>query len=56
MIKQIPVERWSRVCGYYRSDSQFNPGKKEEFRDRHQYTQKEIFKNKKFTEDEECKI
>ena len=28
----VPLEVYSRVCGYYRPVSQWNKGKKEEFR------------------------
>jgi ribonucleoside-triphosphate reductase (formate) len=42
MIKQIPTEIYSRVCGFYRPTSQYNPGKKSEFNNRHEYTQEEI--------------
>ena len=31
---QVPVEVYSRVCGYFRPVSQWNKGKKEEFRER----------------------
>ena len=33
-MKKIPVETYSRVSGYYRPVSQWNKGKKEEFKDR----------------------
>jgi len=31
---QVPVEVYSRVCGYFRPVSQWNKGKKEEFKER----------------------
>jgi len=34
MKKEIPVEVYSRVVGYYRPVSQWNHGKREEFSDR----------------------
>lgn len=30
----LPVECWSRCCGYYRPVKNWNHGKKEEFKDR----------------------
>jgi len=42
MKKQIPVECYSRVCGFYRPVNQFNPGKQSEKSERHEYTQDEI--------------
>ncbi len=33
-IKVIPVEVYSRIVGYYRPVQQWNPGKKEEFKQR----------------------
>jgi anaerobic ribonucleoside-triphosphate reductase len=32
--RKIPVEKWSRVVGYFRPVSQWNKGKQEEFKDR----------------------
>ena len=32
--KKIPVERYSRVVGYYRPVEQWNPGKQSEYEDR----------------------
>ena len=37
MNKQVPVECYSRVVGFYRPLSQWNPGKKEEYRERVNY-------------------
>ena len=34
---KIPVECYSRVVGYFRPVNQWNPGKREEFRDRKTY-------------------
>lgn len=34
---KIPVETYSRVCGYYRPTQQWNPGKRQEFKDRKVY-------------------
>ena len=31
---KIPCEVFSRVCGFYRPVNQYNPGKKEEFKER----------------------
>jgi hypothetical protein len=50
MKKKIPCEIYDRVCGYFRPVTQFNPGKKSEFKERKRYTQEEIFKSKKFKE------
>lgn len=35
MKKKIPVEVYSRVVGYFRPISQWNNGKREEFKNRH---------------------
>lgn len=37
-MKVIPVECYSRVVGYHRPISQWNKGKKEEYRDRKEMT------------------
>ena len=42
MEKAIPVECYSRVCGFFRPVNQYNPGKKAEKAARHEYTQEEI--------------
>ena len=34
---EMPVEVYSRVVGYFRPVAQWNPGKKEEFKDRKTY-------------------
>jgi anaerobic ribonucleoside-triphosphate reductase len=34
---KVPVEVYSRVVGYYRPVNQWNPGKKEEFKERKTY-------------------
>lgn len=34
---KVPVECYTRVCGFYRPTSQFNPGKLSEFMDRVYY-------------------
>jgi len=39
--KRVPVETWSRVCGFFRPVSGFNLGKQEEFRERKTYKIKE---------------
>lgn len=36
-VTVIPVECFSRVVGYYRPVSQWNPGKRSEFEDRKEY-------------------
>jgi anaerobic ribonucleoside-triphosphate reductase len=36
-----PCEVWSRVCGYLRPNSQYNPGKKEEFKFRKNFNTRE---------------
>ena len=36
-IKKIPVEVYSRVVGYFRPLNQWNKGKQEEFKDRHEH-------------------
>jgi ribonucleoside-triphosphate reductase len=56
MEKKIPCEIYSRVVGYMRPLQQWNLGKKEEFQDRNQYKQEEIFKSKKFTEENQCRV
>ncbi len=35
---RVPCEMYSRVTGFYRPVAQFNPGKKEEFRQRKYYS------------------
>lgn len=35
--KKMPCEIYSRVVGYFRPVSQWNPGKQEEFKDRKPY-------------------
>jgi len=40
MLKKIKCEIYSRVCGYFRPTNQWNPGKKEEFKDRLTYDYK----------------
>lgn len=47
MNKKIPTEVYSRVVGYYRPVSQWNRGKKEEYKDR-----KELKISSFFTEKE----
>jgi anaerobic ribonucleoside-triphosphate reductase len=37
MIRKIPAEVYSRVVGYFRPVSQWNDGKKEEFKERKSY-------------------
>jgi ribonucleoside-triphosphate reductase len=53
IIKKIPCLVFSRVVGYYQPVSQWNIGKKEEFKERREYEVniklKEIFKNDKNT-------
>ncbi|HSW64776.1 MAG TPA: anaerobic ribonucleoside-triphosphate reductase [Dissulfurispiraceae bacterium] len=36
-VRRIPCEVWSRVVGYMRPTSQWNPGKREEFVERREY-------------------
>jgi len=43
---KIPCEVWSRVVGFFRPYSQFNPGKKQEFRDRKTYNVEASFANR----------
>lgn len=40
-IKKIPCEIYSRVVGYYRPVSQWNNGKKSEYKDRMEYKMSE---------------
>ena len=47
MERKIPVEVYSRICGYFRRVKQWNKGKQEEFRDRHEQDPKEIVKKLK---------
>jgi len=41
-IKKVPVEVYSRIVGYFRPVSQWNEGKKEEFKERKEFTLKEL--------------
>ncbi len=34
VIKKIPTEVYSRVCGYFRPVNQWNKGKREEYNER----------------------
>jgi len=43
-IKKIPCEIYSRSVGYYRPVDQWNKGKQEEFRSRHQHDPERISK------------
>jgi len=36
-VKQMPTEVYSRVVGYFRPVSNWNEGKKEEFKDRKEF-------------------
>jgi hypothetical protein len=36
-VKGTPCEVWSRVCGFFRPVSAYNPGKREEFYERLPY-------------------
>jgi len=36
-MKKVPVLTYSRVVGYYAPINQWNPGKQEEFKERHEY-------------------
>lgn len=38
MHKQIPCEVYSRIVGYYRPLHNWNDGKREEFKDRKEFT------------------
>ena len=38
---KVPVEVYSRVCGYFRPVNQWNKGKREEFKDRKVYNYNE---------------
>ena len=38
----IPVLTYSRVCGYYQPVEGWYKGKKEEFKERHNYTEKDV--------------
>ena len=37
-VVRVPVECWTRVVGYYRPVSAFNPGKAQEVADRRTFT------------------
>lgn len=37
MVKVVPVEVYSRVCGYYRPVSNWNNSKQSEFEDRKEF-------------------
>jgi hypothetical protein len=56
--KQVPVEVYSRVVGYYRPVNQWNKGKQEEFYDRNEFSPKEmmasIHGNQRDTKDIAC--
>lgn len=41
-MKRIPVETYSRVVGYFRPVNQWNKGKKEEYKERKEYSLNEI--------------
>ena len=47
--RKIPAEIYSRCCGYFRPENQYNPGKREEFKERQYLTlpSKEILNKKK---------
>jgi ribonucleoside-triphosphate reductase len=47
MNKQIPVECYSRVSGYFRPTQQWNKGKKEEFTERKYLDLEKAMKNEK---------
>lgn len=36
--RRVPVEVYSRVVGYFRPVNQWNPGKREEFRERKEFS------------------
>lgn len=40
--KQIPVEVYSRVVGYFRPVNQWNKGKREEFNERREFSLSEV--------------
>ena len=42
-----PVEVFARVTGFFRPIQEFNPGKKEEVKDRHKYDKDIKFEEKK---------
>ena len=44
--KKIPVEVYSRVVGYFRPVNQWNKGKREEFKERKEFTINEIQNDK----------
>jgi ribonucleoside-triphosphate reductase len=46
MIKRQPCEIWSRVVGFFRPTSQWNKGKKREFKDRKNFDWKKGFDEK----------
>jgi anaerobic ribonucleoside-triphosphate reductase len=43
--RKIPCEIYSRVVGFYRPLKEWNPGKKQEFKDRKEHTQGELLRN-----------
>lgn len=53
MSKKIPVEVYSRVVGYFQPISHYNPGKQEEFRERHYLDMNKIEKITKEDNNEE---
>lgn len=42
MKRKMPVEVYSRVVGYFRPASQWNKGKQEELKDRHQHKPSDV--------------
>jgi len=49
---KIPCEIWSRAVGYFRPTSEWNPGKKSEFKDRKMISIKKVHDKIKGNNDE----
>jgi hypothetical protein len=45
--RKVPTEIYSRVVGYFRPVKNWNEGKKEEFRERHEFSSESILNNLK---------
>ncbi|GAB4221139.1 MAG: hypothetical protein Kow00102_14180 [Spirochaetota bacterium] len=54
-IKKVPVEVYSRIVGYFRPVNQWNMGKQEEFRERKEFTLKDLYTSLRKMIPEACK-
>jgi ribonucleoside-triphosphate reductase len=53
ITRKMPVEVYSRVVGFFRPINQYNKGKREEQKQRYEYSQKEIEESLNYIEDDE---